>query len=84
MIRYDTIRDAILTCAQKLTSQLNLPHGTKFEKVKREKQKKYKTDMLRSIGKQSEESVESVLKKKREVTVGIICRKEGFKPGMKE
>jgi len=40
--------------------------------------------MLRSIGKQSGESVESVLKKKSEVTVGMICRKEGFKPGMKE
>ena len=29
--------------------------------------------MLRSIGKQSEESVESVRKKKREATVGRIC-----------
>jgi len=34
--------------------------------------------MLRSIGKQSGESVESVLKKKRKVTVGRICRKGGF------
>jgi len=40
--------------------------------------------MLRSIGKQSGESVESVLKKKRKATVGRICRKKGFKPGMKE
>jgi len=43
-----------------------------------EKQKKLKgkkTDMLRSIGKQSGESVESVLKKKRKATVGRICRK---------
>jgi len=31
--------------------------------------------MLRSIGKQSVESVESVRKKKREATVGRICRK---------
>ena len=38
--------------------------------------------MLRSIGKQSAESVESVLKKKRKATVGRIRRK-GFKPGMK-
>ena len=30
--------------------------------------------MLRSIGKQAGESVESVLKKKRKVTVGRICR----------
>jgi len=40
--------------------------------------------MLRSIGKQSGESVESVLKKKRKATVGRICRKKGFKPGMSE
>jgi len=40
--------------------------------------------MLISIGKQSRESVESVLEKKRKATVGRICRKEGFKPGMKE
>jgi len=40
--------------------------------------------MLRSIGKQSGESVESLLKKKRKATVRRICRKEGFKPGMKE
>jgi len=31
--------------------------------------------MLRSIGKQSAESVESVLKKERKATVGMICRK---------
>jgi len=40
--------------------------------------------MLRSIGKQSEESVESVLENKREATVGRICRKGGFKHGIKE
>ena len=40
--------------------------------------------MLISISKQSVESMESVLKKKRKATVGRICRKEGFKPGMKE
>jgi len=34
--------------------------------------------MLRSIGKQSGESVESVPKKKRKATVRRICRKEGF------
>jgi len=32
--------------------------------------------MLRSIGKQSGESAESVMKKKRKATVGRICRKE--------
>jgi len=35
--------------------------------------------MLRSIGKQSGESVKSVLKKKRKATVGRICRKGRFK-----
>jgi len=41
--------------------------------------------MLRSIGKQSEESVESVLKKKkRKATVRRICRKGRFQRGMKE
>jgi len=34
-----------------------------------------KTDMLRNIAKQSGESVESVLKKKRKAAVGRICRK---------
>jgi len=34
--------------------------------------------MLRSIGKQSWESVESVLKKKRKATVGRVCRKRRF------
>jgi len=40
--------------------------------------------MLRSIGKQCGKSVESALKKKQKATMGRICRKEGFKPGMKE
>jgi len=40
--------------------------------------------MLRSIGKQSGESIKSVVKRKRKATVGMICRKKGIKPGMKE
>jgi len=48
------------------------------EKWKTEKLKSKKTDMLRSISKQSAESVESVLKKKRKAAVGRICRKERF------
>jgi len=40
--------------------------------------------MLRSIGTQSGESVESVWKKKRKAAVGRFTEKEGFKPGMKE
>ena len=49
-------------------SKINLQHGTTaVENMKTTKQKDYrvKTDMLRSIGKQSGESVESVRKKKR-------------------
>ena len=34
--------------------------------------------MLRSIGKQSRESVKSVAKKKRKAAVGRICRKRRF------
>jgi len=44
---------------------------------KRRTEKK-KTDKVRSIGKQSGESVESVLEKKKEATMGRICKKEGF------
>jgi len=40
--------------------------------------------MLRSIGEQSRETVESVTEKKRKATVGRICRKGRFKPGMKD
>jgi len=40
--------------------------------------------MLTSSGKQSGESVESVLKKKQKAAVGRIYRKKSFKPGMKE
>ena len=36
--------------------------------------------MLRSIGKQSGESVESVLEKKRKVRWDGFAEKEGFKP----
>jgi len=36
----DTIREAILTCAQKLTRQLNLPHGTDNYKVRNRSGKK--------------------------------------------
>jgi len=49
-------------------------------KIKKQK----KTDMLRSISKQSRESAESVLKKKRKATVGRLYRKKGFNPGMKK
>jgi len=47
------------------------------KKCKTEKLKSKKTDMLRSIGKQSGESVKSVLRQ-RKATVARICRKERF------
>jgi len=72
------MRDAILTYAQKVTSQLHLPHGTKKIKSGKQKNWKVKTDMLRSIGKQSGESVESVRRKTRKAIVGMICRKRRF------
>jgi len=48
------------------------------KKWRTEKLKTERTDMLRSIGKQSGESVESGRKKKRKATVGRICRKGRF------
>ena len=55
------IRDGILTCAQKLTiSHVNLPHGTKNDKVK--------TDMLSKYRLTAGESVELVMKSK----IGIV------------
>jgi len=84
-VLYDTIRaairDAILTYSQKLT-RVSLIYRKELT-TKRWKTEKLKSK-TRSIGKQSGESVESVLKKKREAAAGKICRREGFKPGMKE
>jgi len=78
-VKYNTIRDAIVTCAQKLT-QVTLIYHTepKTKKWKTEKTKKQRTDMTRSIGKQSGESVESVRKKKRKAMMERICRKGRF------
>jgi len=48
------------------TSQLNLTHETNNQKNGgKQKIQKYKTDVLRSTGKQTGESVVSVLKKKK-------------------
>ena len=74
-IRYDT-RNYFNVRSKADMSQLNRPRGTKLKSGKGEKIKK--TDMLRSIGKQPGESVESVRKKKRKATVGRICTKRMF------
>jgi len=51
---------------------LSEPTTKKWEELKSKK------DKLKSIGKQSGESVESVLKKKSKAMVGRICRKGRF------
>jgi len=75
MIRYDT------RCYFSVRSKADMSqHGTnKPKSVKnRKKLKSKKTDMLRSIGKHSRESVKSVRTKKRKAAVGRICRKGRF------
>jgi len=61
-------------------SQFNLPHGTNSYKVENRNNRKKKT----YIGKQSGESAESVLTKKRKGAVEGLAEKKGFKPRMKE
>ena len=75
----DTIRDAILRCNQKLT-RVSLIYRTEptSKKWKNRKKLQVKMHMLRSIGKQSGESVQSVLTKKRKAMVGRICTKGSF------
>jgi len=63
VVGHDTIRDASLTCDQKLT-RISLIYTARNRQLNSGKQKKNKktkkTDILISIGKQSEESVQSV------------------------
>ena len=54
-------------------SQLNLPTTKKWKTE--QKIKKLKTDMLRSVNKQSVDSVQSVLKKKRKAAGGMDLQK---------
>jgi len=74
------------TIRYRTNARVNLIYSTEptTKKWEKRKTKKVKTDKLSSIGKQSGESVELVLKKKREVTVGKNYKKEGIKPGMKD
>ena len=48
------------------------------------KSREKKTDMLRSIGKQSGESVESVQEKKSRLWWERFVEKESFKPGVEQ
>jgi len=62
-------------CSKADVSQLNLAHGTNNYKVENRKTRKEKNQICSSVSKQSGDSMQSVLKKNREATVGRICRK---------
>ena len=77
-----TIRYAISTCAQKLiNSQLNLPHGTKQNRVM--KKQKTKTEMLRRNGPVTK-SVESVLRLEESLRWERFVKEVGLESGVKE
>ena len=63
-------------------SQINLQHGTTT--VESSKTKKKKTDMLRSIGKQSVESVSQSERRKGMLRWKGFAEKESFKPKVEE
>ena len=64
-------------CDQKPT-WVRLTYSTEPTTKKWRTEKQKKTDMIRSIGKQSGESMESVQKKERKATVERICIKRRF------
>ena len=77
-----TIRYAIFTCAQKLiNSQLNLPHGTKQNRVMKKQQTK--TEMLRRNGPVTK-SVEAVLRPEESLWWERFVKEVGLEPGVKE
>ena len=75
---YNTIWCTILTCAQKPTWISLIYHTESTAKKKCKKKKVIQLDVLRSINRQSRESMESVLKNKMKVTVRRIYRKGRF------
>jgi len=82
-----TKRDDILSAIKAYMSHINLQHETTtVENRKTTKYKDYrvKTDMLRSIGKQSGESVSQSGRRKGRLRWEGFAEKESFKPGVEE
>jgi len=75
---YGPVRDAILTCARKLT-RVSLTYRTEPTTNQWKTKLKGKKRICSEVSVNSpEESVESALKKKREATVGRICKNGRF------
>jgi len=84
-IRYDTIRDAILTCDRKLTSRVNLIYRTetttKKRKTEKLKSKKWICSELVTV-KVGGIRVFSPEEEKESLRWEGFAEKEGFKPGI--
>jgi len=80
-VRYDTIRDAILTCTRKPT-WVSLIYRTKTTTKKYKTEKiKVKTDMLRTNSKSLGNPCSQSRRRKGKAAVGRICRKGRYLNG---